>query len=282
MCSLGKFLRLRRIFKSDLRRAVIVPLDDALLSGPEGGLRNIGQKLEDIVKGKPDAVMGFPGLFNCHSNSFIDVSCILNITASSTRGSHTRKVIVGSVENALRMGMDCLGVHVNISSKYEPEMLKCFGEVAAECERYGMPLMGIMYPRKETDGGDDNYLDLLKSSPDKYAELVRHAARIGVDLGADIIKTVFTGNAESFKSVVDCCSGIPVIIAGGPFVGANEMLTNAFQAMQAGASGICFGRNVFHQEDSSYYVNALRKIVHEGATVQYAIESLAPECQPSA
>ena len=48
-------------------------------------------------------------------------------------------------------------------------------------------------------------------------DVVKHAARIGAELGADIIKTNYTGSPETFKEVVDGCP-VPVIIAGGPKV----------------------------------------------------------------
>ena len=273
MTNIGKLIRLSRMFNQKSNRIVITPLDDALLAGPEGGLRDAKRKINQIVTGGADAIMGFKGLFERHYKEMQNVSGILNLTASTTRNKHTRKVLVSSVEEAVKLGLDCVGVHVNISSEYETEMLKILGEVSRACEDFGIPLMGIMYPRSERDGTDYNYLDWRENQPDKYAEIVRHAVRVGVELGSDIIKTQFTGSIETFKSVIECSSGIPIVIAGGPLIPVHQMLNNAHQAIEAGGAGVSFGRNVFNRDDSSRYIKALRKIVHENASVEESISS---------
>ena len=273
MTNIGKLIRLSRMFNQKSNRIVITPLDDALLAGPEGGLRDAKRKINQILTGGADAIMGFKGLFERHYKEMQNVSGILNLTASTTRNKHTRKVLVSSVEEAVKLGLDCVGVHVNISSEYETEMLKILGEVSRACEDFGIPLMGIMYPRSERDGTDYNYLDWRENQPDKYAEIVRHAVRVGVELGSDIIKTQFTGSIETFKSVIECSSGIPIVIAGGPLIPVHQMLNNAHQAIEAGGAGVSFGRNVFNRDDSSRYIKALRKIVHENASVEESISS---------
>ncbi|HLD82277.1 MAG TPA: 2-amino-3,7-dideoxy-D-threo-hept-6-ulosonate synthase [Patescibacteria group bacterium] len=270
----GKTKRLGRLFYPATKKMVLVPLDDALLAGPEGGLRDAQEKVRQIVAGGADAIMGFPGLFQHCNQQIQNISGILNLTASTTRGAHTHKVLISSVEEAVKLGMDGVGVHVNISSKYESEMLSHLGKISRECERYGMPLMALMYPRSEHDGVDENYESLLESQPEKYAELVRHAVRVGVELGADIIKTKFTGSTESFRTVIESAMGVPVVIAGGMMMEPEKMLRCAFDAIQAGASGISFGRNVFHRKDSALYVKALKKIVHENGTVEEAMNLL--------
>jgi len=272
MTDLGKARRLSRVFDHRTKRTVIVPLDDVLLSGPEGGLRDTTKKVREVVAGGANAIIGFQGLFERNAEELLGIGGILNLTASTIRSRHTRKVLVSSVEEAVKLGMDCAAVHVNISSEYESEMLKNLGEVSRECERMGMPLMGIMYPRTERDGVDYNYWDLLESDPEKYTELVRHAARVGVDLGADMIKTHFTGRADLFHTVIESCSGVPIVVSGGPKVPLYEMLNKAYQAIKAGASGISFGRNIFHRDDSSKYIKLLDKIVHDGYDVEEALK----------
>jgi DhnA family fructose-bisphosphate aldolase class Ia len=274
MLSVGKVIRLSRIFDQETKRTVIVPLDDALIEGPEGGLRNEGKKIKQVVAGGANAIMAFRGLFERHYTEILHISGLMNVTASTTLSKHTRKVLIGRVEEAVRLGMDGIAVHVNISSDYESEMLRILSEVSRECDMLGMPLMAQMYPRREGSGADYNYYDLKKEQPEKYAELVRHAARVGVELGADIIKTQFTGDSETFHTVVESCYEVPVVIAGGPMVSAEEMLTNAYLAIQAGAAGICFGRNVFHRENSQLFVSVLRKIVHERCSLEEAKQSI--------
>lgn len=263
--SLGKTRRLARLFNAETGRTVISPLDDSLLAGPEGGLRNLENKIDQIVTGGADAILAFQGLFNRYNANLKQCGCILNITASTIRSAHTRKVLVGSVRQALEMDMDAVAVHVNMGSKHESEMLTNLGAVSQECQRANVPLLAIIYPRTERlHGGDDNYYDLLSSGPDRYAQLVRHATRIGVELGADIVKVPYTGTIESFQTVIDSACGVPVVIAGGPEKAMNVILDMTYEAVKAGAAGIAGGRNAFHRRDASAVITALRNVVHNG------------------
>lgn len=267
----GKARRLSRILDARTKRAVIVPLDDALLAGPEEGLRKEREKVLDMVRGGVNAILAFKGLFLSSMQDIHEIGGIINLTASTTMGVHTRKTLVGSVEEAVTLGLDAVAVHVNIGSKYETEMLKILGEISTKCDSWGMPLMALMYVRSERKGRDYNFDDVRRDDPNDYARMVRHAARVGVELGADIIKTQFTGSVETFHSVIESCGDVPVVIAGGPKVETRRMLRNAHDAVQAGAAGVCFGRNVFNRDKSSQYVKALRKIIHENSSVDEAI-----------
>jgi DhnA family fructose-bisphosphate aldolase class Ia len=140
----GKVRRLRHLFSPVSRRTVIVPVDDSLIFGPAGGLERIETKIEKILADPPDAVLAFPGLFRSRVELLSHVGTVVNLTASTVRSAHTRKVQVGAV-------------HVNITSKYEFEMLTILGRVSQACESYGMPLLAIMYPRSEGNGCDNNY-----------------------------------------------------------------------------------------------------------------------------
>lgn len=273
MISQGKYIRLGRLFDTQTNRMILSPLDDALLAGPEDGLRDTSKKLREIVKGKANAIMGFPGLFYSNYPELHGTGTILNLTASTTRRAHTRKILISSVEHALTMGMDAVGVHVNISSIYESEMLDIMGRVSMDCQRLGMPLVGIMYPRSEDDGKDNNYLDLKENKPDDYTELVRHCVKVGVELGADIIKTQFTGNVATFKTVIEASCGIPVVIAGGPKVSPRTAITMASMALEAGAAGISFGRNTFNRKDTVQFLLALRDLVHRNVSVNEVLKT---------
>ena len=198
----------------------------------------------------------------------------MNLTASSSLSFHTKKTLVANVEDALKLGLSGVAVHVNISSKYEAKMMKNLGTISSVCDEFGMPLMALMYPRTESENGDNNYLDIKENEPDEYAKLVRHASRIGVEIGADIIKTQYTGSPETFQTVVESCAGIPVLIAGGAKVSVEQALRNANGAVKAGAAGVCFGRNAFNRTDTSSFVKALTCIVHKGVDVEEAMRML--------
>jgi DhnA family fructose-bisphosphate aldolase class Ia len=153
-------------------------------------------------------------------------------------------------------------VHVNIGAQDEDKMLMNLGKVADECDVYGLPLLAMMYPRGP------------KIQNEHALEVVAHAARIGAELGADIIKANYTGSVETFKMVVESCL-VPVVIAGGPKCKTSEeVLKTTHDAIAAGAAGLSIGRNVFQHEQPTLMVRALKAIVHDGAGVEQALKIL--------
>jgi fructose-bisphosphate aldolase/2-amino-3,7-dideoxy-D-threo-hept-6-ulosonate synthase len=278
----GKARRMLRLFSPDSGRTIIVPVDDSLISGPSQGLELLGKKLERIVEYPPNAIMGFPGLFRRYSELCSRVACILNLTASTVRSTHTRKVLIGSVKQAVQLGMDAVAIHVNITSNYESEMIHTLGTVSETCENYAMPLLAIMYARSEKKGSDENYIHLKKHDRKQYANLVAHAARIGLELGADVIKTQYTGDLDSFRFVIDACRPVPVVAAGGPTLKPTAMLQMAHDIIRAGAAGISFGRNIFGRVNPQEHLLALAAIVHDGATPAEAIGHAKKILSPNA
>jgi fructose-bisphosphate aldolase/2-amino-3,7-dideoxy-D-threo-hept-6-ulosonate synthase len=141
-------------------------------------------------------------------------------------------------------------------------MLATLGKVADECDVYGMPLLAMMYPRGP------------KIPSEHAADAVAHAARLGAELGADIIKTNYTGNIDTFKAVVEGCPA-PVVIAGGPKCKTTqELLQMARDSIKAGSAGLSIGRNVFQHESPALMVKALAAIVHQDVSVEHALKIL--------
>ena len=274
LSSLGKQRRLRHLMNAQSGRMVIVPIDDGLISLSKG-LRNLHTKLEHLATAKPEAILGFPGVFAHHQDLLRDVAQIVNITASTTHIDHTRKVLVGSIRQALKLDADAVAAHVNITSKHEPEMLKTLAKISRECDETGMPVVAIMYPRSEGADGDNNYLDLRETDSRKYADLVAHCARIGVELGASIVKTQYTGSAETFSCVVEACRPVPVVVAGGPVTATRNILQVAHDVVLAGGAGVSFGRNVFERSDTRL-LEALKAVVHDKDSVDEVIGEIFP------
>lgn len=272
--TLGKEKRMWNIFKGK-NKCIIVPLDDNLISGILTSDDTYSQKIESIIFSKPDAILAYKGTLGLIDDN--SISRIINITASTVNSHHTKKVLVGTVKNALILGADAVAVHVNVSSKYESDMLLQLGNVSEICDEYGMPLFALVYPRKEGKDLIGNYMDenfnsLKNNTPDEYTNLVCHCVKIAFELGADIIKTQYTGSKESFAKVVEAANGIPVVIAGGPYMSIKELFTMIFAASAAGAAGVSIGRNVFNRKDSKHVVIAIKKILFDGISVDSALE----------
>jgi DhnA family fructose-bisphosphate aldolase class Ia len=102
---------------------------------------------------------------------------------------------------------------------------------------------------------------------------VKHAVRVGYELGADIIKTNFTGSIDSFIEVTENCP-VPIVVAGGSKISDKELLAEVKSAILAGASGAAIGRNVFQHSRPDLIVKSLNKIIHEDFEVESAEEIL--------
>jgi len=238
-------------------RTVIVPMDHGVTVGPISGIENMQIIIDKLVKGNADAVLVHKGIAKRVDTGKAGLIVMLS-GVSNLNPSPNGKVQVCSVQEAIRIGADGVSVHINVGAQDEDKMLQTLGKVAEECDQFGIPLLAMMYPRGP------------KITSEHAPDLVAHAARIGAELGADIIKTNYTGSIDTFKTVIESCP-IPVVIAGGPKCKSLiEVLQTTFDALQAGASGISIGRNVFQCDDPTKITKALSSIVHQGATVEKA------------
>lgn len=236
------------------------PVDDALIAGPEGLLRNPRDLFVPDVVSRLDAVLGFEGTLSRCRDLLVHTPLVVNLTASTLTGDHTRKVSVMSIADALRLGATGVACHLNFGAPGENEMIQRLGSVVAEARRFGMPVVAITYPRGvREDGSDENHFGLRSADPDAFASKVGHAVRVAAELGASVIKTVYTGTAESFRRVVDGACGVPVLIAGEEYDGTEEALFRAETAVLAGARGVAFGRQIFERKDPATFLYDLRE-----------------------
>lgn len=258
---LGEYLRFPELF-DESRKIVVAPIDDALIFGPKNGLEDSNTAFREMVQGGADAVLGFPGVFERNPACAAITRRIINVTGSTVCSHHTRKKIIVSIDRALTLDASAMAVHINLTSRYEAEMLEIAGIVISRARRYEMPVFGIVYPRGEdSEGRDDNYIELKKDALDQYTSLVCHCVSLGAEMGFSAIKTQFTGTAASFEKVVSSAYGIPVLIAGGPKIGSVEILNAARAAMKAGAKGVSFGRNVFGRKDIPQFLRQLKETI---------------------
>jgi len=256
----GKTRRIRRIIKGDLR-TLIIAMDHGVTVGPVRGLEDMQETVKNVVKGGADAVLFHKGIAK-HVDT-LDSGLIVHVAASTKLGSKPNlKVDVCTVQEAIALGADAVSTHLNIGSDEEHLMLESLGTLSRECDSFGIPLLAMMYPRGPNIKNDHAF------------EVVSHAARIGAELGADIVKTVYTGDVDSFRRVVKSCP-VPIVVAGGAQAGSDkEVFELAENSMKCGAAGLSFGRNVFQHTNPTAITAALVSIVHSGATADEASKKL--------
>ncbi|OPY23004.1 MAG: 2-amino-3,7-dideoxy-D-threo-hept-6-ulosonate synthase [Methanomethylovorans sp. PtaU1.Bin073] len=258
MSEIGKSVRMERIFNRNTGKTIIIPMDHGVGAGPIKGIIDLPTTVNKVAEGGANAVLGHMGLPRYgHRGYGRDIGLIIHLSASTSLGPDpNHKVLVTTVEEAIKIGADAVSVHINVGADDEAHMLKDLGYVAKVCDEWGIPLIAMMYPRGP------------KVTSEHDVKFVKHAARIGAELGADIVKTNYTGSIETFREVVEGCP-VPVVIAGGPQMDTEtQLLQMVYDSLQAGGSGVAIGRNVFQSEDPVKLVSNISKIVHDGMTVE--------------
>lgn len=261
---IGKRIRLERIINRNSGKTVIIPMDHGVTVGPIEGLEDMRTAISGVVAGGANAILMHKGMVRAgHRGKGKDVGLIIHLSAgTSISPDPNAKQLVCTVEEAIKLGADGVSVHINLGAETDYDMLSQLGQVSAECLKWQMPLVAMMYTRGPK----------IKNEFD--VNNVKHAARAGAELGADFVKVVYTGSVESFADVVDGCP-TPVVIAGGPKMGSDEEIFRMVEgALKAGAAGVSIGRNAFQHKTPDKMVQALSKMVHEGASVEEATKLL--------
>jgi len=261
----GKLFRLGRIINPETGKTLMVPMDHSGESGPLPGIEKPSLIVKELIKGGADAIIVHEGFAKSVINEIRGrIGLVLKLTNATPFGPDpTNQLPYTTVENAVRLGADAVSVQVHIGSKAEDQMLKLLGEVSAKCNEWGMPLLSMMYPVKSD-----------KINEPTNVEYVKVAARIGAEIGSDIVKVSYTGDPESFKEVVETCP-VPIVVAGGPKVdNPIKVLEMVRAAMDAGAIGVALGRNIWQYKEPKKMVAALRRIIHDNVKVDEAKKEL--------
>lgn len=258
---IGKQIRLERIINRNTRRTIIVPMDHGITVGPIDGIKDMKDAVNKVARGGANAVIEHKGAVEDGlRGEGPDIGLIVHLSASTSMSVYPNaKTIVCSVEEAIRLGADAVSVHVNLGNGEEKNMLKDFGKITYEARSWGMPVVAMMYPRGE------------KIKDEYDPEVVKHAARVGAEMGADIVKVSYTGSTETFREVVEGCF-VPVVIAGGPKMDSDrDILEMVKGSLDAGGSGVSIGRNVFQHRYPEKIVRAFAALIHENSSVEEAM-----------
>jgi class I fructose-bisphosphate aldolase len=264
MTILGKKIRMERIINRNTRKTVIVPMDHGISVGPIQGIISMKDAIQKVAEGGANAIVEHKGLVEQgHRGEGKDIGLISHLSASTNLSIFPHaKTLVCSVEEAIKLGADAVSIHINLGNGQEREMLRDFGRVSYEARTWGMPLLAMIYPRGE------------KIKDEYDVKVIKHAARVGAEMGADIVKVSYTGSAETFHEVVQGCS-VPVVIAGGEKMESDrEILEMVKGAIDAGGAGVSIGRNVFQHENPTKMVMAISGIINERMSVKNALNIL--------
>ncbi|MHA1834868.1 MAG: class I fructose-bisphosphate aldolase [Candidatus Baldrarchaeia archaeon] len=250
MESVGKFLRLSRLLRSD-GRALVVAMDHGMM-GTTKGIEDIVDVVEKVVEGGADGLL-------------------VNINAAKKIIKHFGKRISivltipfdpKYVELAAKLGVDAVKTTYFGPVPLSEEKYNQFSSIGSACEEWSVPWMAEVVP---VDSEGKTIYDV---------EVVKKAARIGSELGGDIVKTAYAGTVEEYKQVVKA-SLAPIVVMGGPKMeSVADLLNMVKNSVEAGAIGGAIGRNVWQYKDPAKMTEALSKIIHENITVEEALKIL--------
>jgi len=149
MTQMGKAVRMERIMNRETGKTVIVPMDHGVTLGPVPGLIDMAKAVDQVANGGANAVIGHRGLVRFgHRHYGRDIGLILHLSGSTKLSPDPdNKVLVMTVEEAIKFGADAVSIHINVGAGYESDMLASLGYVSKKCMQWGMPLVAMMYPR---------------------------------------------------------------------------------------------------------------------------------------
>ncbi len=280
--STGKRTRLYRLlYKYGPANGTLqfLPIDQGLEHGPRDFFPNPAAKdpefqLRLAKEGRFSGIVFQIGIAQKYMNAYAgEVPLVLKLNGKTEIPPDKAPIspCIANVEDAVRLGADAVGYTLYVGSPLQAEDFSQFRKVREDADRYEMPIIVWAYPRGEAieaKGGRDSL----------YA--IDYAARVVNELGADIVKinvpkfnpekdanapkpynTLHPTREEAVRMVVESAGRSLVLFSGGEMEGEGDVIEKARIAMDAGATGLIFGRNVWQRPFDEAL--ALAREIHE-------------------
>lgn len=245
--------RISRIIKPNTGKTVMLAVDHGYFLGPTSGLENPRKTITPLLP-FADSIMLTRGTLRTSVDPDFPIPVILRVSGgSSILKELSNEEITTSIEDAIRLNVSAITCSVFVGGEYEKQSIMNLSRLVNEGEKYGIPVLAVTAVGKEM-ARDSRYLSL--------------SCRICAEIGAHFVKTYY---CEDFEKVVESCP-VPVVIAGGKKTSEKEALQLSYNAISHGAVGVDMGRNIFQSEKPVAMIQAVRKIVHEGASVEKAYD----------
>lgn len=265
----GKIIRMSRLFPNG-KPSVVVAIDHGQTFGPMPGIEDFTAATANL--GRADGVLMAPHMIRFSGDLYRGPGRPVVIARLNWNTVHcypwdyregwaTQAI---SPAAAVALGADVLLASLVLQTGDEArdtENVGLYSALAEECRSLGIPLIGEVFPA----GGSEAEHDL-----DRLHEYVKIVCRIVCELGADAIKTFYTG--ERFSEVTQ---GVPIPVFA---LGAEKLerevdaLELAYKAARAGARGVVFGRNVIQAPDPARTLQALKAVMQDGLEPRRAAE----------
>lgn len=273
--SIGKHLRMRRIIDPVTNSSVMFAFSHGT-SVPEvmAGIEDPATSFRKVRDGGANCAFLTPGLLQSLSPIIAEspeVAIVAKITATATRGEKAHQErLIASVEHCATLGVDGVVALLPFAPENEADIITLTATIGEKCREYGLPFIAeAEFPNAYFGAG----LDYEATWGLSY---LKRSARLCVELGADIVKSNWLGTPEEFAPIVDCVSGVPVVVAGGSRESDLALLRKVKAARDVGAVGTSVGRNIFQHANPTAITTALRKVLTGELTPEQAVEA-SPE-----
>jgi DhnA family fructose-bisphosphate aldolase class Ia len=262
--NVGKQIRMNRIINSKSGKVFFATIDHGFHRGVLPGIDNIAAAIQKIADGGPDVMTMHKGLAKKYFPPYAANICLAIKSTTFSPYHPNLDVPVADVEEVQRLGADAVSIGLLTGTRDQPAMFAHMGRISRQCEERGMPLIVHAYPKGELIKDDERY---------SY-EHVSYSVRAAVECGADIVKTWYTGDYDSFARVVEASHGRVVVAGGAKMKDTESFFKVTHDVIRAGALGVAYGRNIFQAENPTRMVTSLKSIIHEGSTPDHAMEVL--------
>ena len=268
----GKAMRLKRVIDPS-GVSIICALDHGMTSPTFlEPLADITARAAETVAGGANVIMMSKGMIRVAESAFSPTTSLaLLLSASGNPGGDRPEVVqIAEVEEALVLGADAVVLFTALGGETEPGMIDILANVGRECAALGMPFIAeAEFPT--------TYATVEELKQQYGFEYLRRNVRLCAELGADIVKTNWPGDPESFGKLVETANGIPVVLAGGSRLEDKELLWRMQVAVEAGAIGCSVGRNIFMHASPEAITRALARVIRERWAADKASEALSKE-----
>ena len=246
--------RLARIFNPASGKTVMLAFDHGYFQGPTTGLERVDVTILPLEP-YADALMLTRGILR----SVIPPSTGKAVVMRASGGPSILKElsnehIAVDLDDAVRMNVSAVAVQVFVGGEFETQTVNNMTRLVDAGMTCGMPVLGVTAVGKEMV---------------RDAKYMRLATRMCAELGAAFVKTYYV--EKDFETVTSACP-VPIVIAGGKKLPEKEALQMARNAIDQGASGVDMGRNIFQSEAPVAMIEAVRMVVHKGASVKEAYQ----------
>ncbi len=245
---------IRKLFHNN--RAMFLAYDQGLEHGPFQDFNNLNSNPEYIIdiaiKGKYNGLILHKGIAEKYYENYHNkIPLILKLNGKTKLSKEYISRQITSVKKAVDLNASAVGYTIYVGSEHESKMFKEFGKIQEEAHDYGIPVILWSYPR---------FKGIKK---DTTPELISYALRVGMELGADIVKVKYTGDKKTFQKAIHFSKSVKVLAAGGSKRNEEEFLKNAVDILSAGANGFAVGRNIWQSQNPLELSLRLRHILYK-------------------